>query len=222
VTLPPALLAKFIPQLVVFDDLSSPKNGLFDWAPFYGAKNLSGTRFDNWLALPWGGPRTVLLPGYHTAAEEAIKKGGDGAELFVPLTALQSCGAETVIISRWRPGGRSTFDLMTGFLTNAAQFPAAEAWQRAVLQLVTGQLVPLEEPRLKGSAEEKSGLDMKPNHPFFWGAFLFCTRGEWGAGKAPGQSDEPKQDEPKQDTSNQDEPKQDIPNQDESNPNDTT
>ncbi|MCL2349651.1 MAG: CHAT domain-containing protein [Planctomycetaceae bacterium] len=205
VTLPPCLLVKFISQLVVFDDLPPPKNGLFDWAPFYGAKNLPGTRFDGWLALPWGGPRTVLLPGYHTAAEEAIKKGGDGAELFVPLVALQSCGTETVIISRWRPGGRSTFDLMTGFLTNASRFPAAEAWQRAVLQLVSGKLMPLEEPRLKGSVEEKSALDMKANHPFFWGAFLFCTRGERGAGEEQKQSDESKQDTPNQDESKQDE-----------------
>ena len=176
----PMLFGKFVPQLVVLDDVAPP-NVDHDWVPLAGTKDPSGALFSHWLRLPWGGPKLVLLPGYHTAAEDAIRNGGDGRELFVPLTAMQACGAETIVISRWHSGGRSAYDQVTEFLKNLAngRDTAAQAWQRASLQTASSKLVLGEEPRINTTAAQKNSLDVRANHPFFWGAFLFCDRGHY-------------------------------------------
>ena len=177
VTRSPAVYAKFIPQLVVMAEVEPPEYG-HDWVPLFGTKELPGTQFSDWLRLPWGGPKLVVLPGYHTAAEEAIRNDGDGYELFLPLTALLSCGAETIIMSRWQPGGRTACDQIGEFLKNASDknLTAAQAWQRASLQIAGSKLVAGDEPRIKGTADEKNALDLRTNHPFFWGSLLFCGR----------------------------------------------
>ena len=179
ITRSPAMFGKFIPQLVVWDDIAPPKYD-HDWAPLSGTKELPGTQMTSWLQLPWGGPKLVVLPGYHTAAEDALKNGGDGHELFLPLTALQACGTETVIISRWQPGGRSGFDQVIEYLKTAQdkQYTAAQAWQRSSLQTASSKLVAREEPRINGTVAQKAALDARANHPFFWGGYLFCDRGQ--------------------------------------------
>ncbi len=179
VTRSPALYAKFIPQLIVLADVAPPEQD-HDWSPLFGAKDIPGTKFSDWLRLPWGGPRLVVLPCYHTAAEEAMRTGGDGHELFLPLTALMSCGAETIIISRWHPGGRTPCDQIGEFFKNGKDknLTAAQAWQRASLEIAASKLMGGEEPRIKGSAADKAALDLRANHPFFWGALLFCDRGQ--------------------------------------------
>ena len=179
VTRSPAMFAKFIPQLVVLDDITPPERG-HDWVPLAGAKELPGSQFSDWFRLPWGGPKLVIFPGYHTAAEDGMRNGGDGRELFLPLTALQSCGAETIIISRWQTGGRTVYDQVREFLKilSDENLTAAQAWQQASLQIAGSKLVANEEPRIKGTAAEKSTLDVRANHPFFWGSLLFCDRGQ--------------------------------------------
>ncbi|MDR1493110.1 MAG: CHAT domain-containing protein [Planctomycetaceae bacterium] len=199
ITQSPALTAKFIDELIVLGDLfpsGSASDGYYDWSFFYGrnvgdkekkenaagdARLVRGAAFGEWLRLPWGGPRMALLPGYRTAAENAMQNNerlGDGSETFIPLTALLSCGAETVILGRWQSGGRSAYDFTGNFLKNREQYSPPQAWRRAVLQTAASKLSAAEEPRIEGTAAEKASLDARANHPFFWGAFLFCHRGE--------------------------------------------
>jgi len=179
VTLNPTLMAKSMRQLLVLDDILATRVGPYDWMPLPAAKGLAAeATLRNWMFLPWGAPKLLMFPGFHTHAEDAFRKeGGDGEEIFFALTALQSCGADTVLISRWRPGGRTSYDLMTQFLKNLNKFPADMAWRKSVFQVAGQTIIPEEEPRLKFTADEKDKLP-KANHPFFWGAFLLCDRGE--------------------------------------------
>ena len=84
-----------------------------------------------------------------------------------------------MILSRWQPGGTTTCDQIGEYLKNAndENLTASQAWQRASLQIAGSRLVADEEPRIKGTAAEKNALDVRANHPFFWGALLFCHRG---------------------------------------------
>ena len=43
-----------------------------------------------------------------------------------------STGVRTILISRWRPAGQSSFDLVREFAQEVPHTSAAEAWQRAV------------------------------------------------------------------------------------------
>ena len=179
-TYSPALYGKFLPQLLVLSDIA-PSEYDFDWAPLLGTRELSGSQFSYWQRLPWGGPKLMILPGYHTAAEDALKNGGDGRELFMPLMAMLSCGTETVIISRWQPGGRTVYDQIGEYLKNIqdGQYTAAQAWQRASLQTASAKLIANEEPRISGTITQRTNLDARANHPFFWGGCLFCDRGHY-------------------------------------------
>ncbi len=170
----PSLFMVQLKQLVVFNDISAGRGGPLDWNPFGNEKRRSADISD-WLQLPWGGPSLIVLPGYHTAAENAMRSGGNGSELFYPLLTMQANGARTVLISRWRPGGTSSYDFVEAFLKNYAQFPAAESWRKAVLSAAGKSITFDEEPRVKADKDEKP---MRANHPFFWGAFLLADRGE--------------------------------------------
>ena len=62
---------------------------------------------------------------------------------------MQASGADTILLSRWRTGGRSAFDLAEAFVKNYEKEPSANAWKDAVAELVERDVVVDEEPRLK-------------------------------------------------------------------------
>jgi tetratricopeptide (TPR) repeat protein len=170
-----SVFATQIRQLVVMADIAPPEEFPFDWRPIPGAKSDAGELIGDWLPLPWGGPQLIVLPGFHTAAENAMKEGGSGRDLFLAVSALEACGARTILISRWRPGGKSTYDLIRNFLKAFADHPPAEAWKKAIFAVAGGQIVPEKEPRVKPDPEMKAPL---ANHPFFWASFMLIDRGE--------------------------------------------
>jgi tetratricopeptide (TPR) repeat protein len=179
ILVPPPLMAKGMRHLLVLDEISATKAGPYDWTPIPALKPFSAdAALGSWLSLPWGCPGVLVFPGFHTFAEDAFKKGCNGDEIFFALTALQSCGADTVLLSRWRTGGRTAYDFSTEFLRNLPKYPTSLAWRKTVFR-IAGQTVNFdEEPRVKVSTPEEKKSPIKANHPFFWGAYLLCDRGE--------------------------------------------
>ena len=59
----------------------------------------------------------------------------------------------TILLTRWRTGGRTNFDLVREFASELPNAPAAEAWQRACLLAREAPLEASREPRLKRSDE---------------------------------------------------------------------
>ncbi len=101
-----------IDALIVLDDVE-PGNGPYDWSPMQIDRGKPGASLADWLMLPWGGPQQVILPGFHTSAESGLRKTSDaGDELFVSLCGLMGSGVRTVLLSRWRIAGRTSFDLV--------------------------------------------------------------------------------------------------------------
>ncbi len=169
----------FFNRLIVLDDLSINDQDPYGWtpAPIDRTKSGSATLAD-WMALPWGGPEEIILPGYHTSAEDAMKKtarGAPGDELFLSVCGLMSCGARTILLGRWRTGGQSSFDLVREFAQELPHTSPADAWQRAVI-LETSSPVNLEaEPRIKHAATDEIP---KANHPFFWAGYMLIDSGQ--------------------------------------------
>ena len=168
--------ASQIQQLVVLDEI--PFTPPLGWSPFRQAR----IPVQSWLTLPWGGPSLVVLPAFHTPAENAnalrnVPANGD--DLFLSSMLLQACGARTILISRWRTGGRVSYDLVEQFLLQLAAKPAAEAWRQAIMEVGSNPIKLDEEPRVQ--KDTKASADAEPplaNHPFFWGAFMLIDRGE--------------------------------------------
>jgi len=170
---PGSLYATRLRRLVVFDEIVADG---WNWAPVVPSDARRGHGVADWIFAPWGAPRLIVLPALRTPAENALKNGGDGSEFFLPILAAQSTGADAMLLSRWRTGGRSAFDLSTDFLKNYESEPVADAWKRAVLNLMKRDVVLDEEPRLKtpGRSEEPPKYAL----PFWWAGYLLIDSGE--------------------------------------------
>ncbi|MFV2068652.1 MAG: tetratricopeptide repeat protein, partial [Pirellulales bacterium] len=143
------VIGSLVQRLIVLDDIESA--GPYDWAPIRLDHPESVGALRNWFRLPWGGPRQILLPGFHTAAESSLKRNrsqASGQELFLSICGLMSCGARTVLLSRWRTGGQSSFDLVREFVQELPHTRAADAWQRSVELSMVQPVQPDPEPRL--------------------------------------------------------------------------
>lgn len=170
---PGSLYATRLRRLVVFDEIVADG---WNWAPVVPSDARRGHGVADWIFAPWGAPRLIVLPALRAPAENALKNGGDGSELFLPILAAQSTGADAMLISRWRTGGRSAFDLSTDFLKNYESEPVADAWKRAVLNLMKRDVVLDEEPRLKTPGRSEAA----PSYalPFWWAGYLLIDSGE--------------------------------------------
>lgn len=180
---PSSLLVTNFDQLIVYHDLEDSSSGAYDWSPVPVDKAKPASRLTEWFALPWAGPRQVILPGFHSPAEMGLRKGGTGDEMFLTACAFMASGSKTVLLSRWRTGGQSSYDLMREFAIESPFASAPQAWQRSVLLERMHELEPSREPRLQ-SSESLDG--MTAQHPFFWAGYVLIDTGS-----------EPKSDKPK-------------------------
>ena len=169
-------------QLIVLDDIEGASRGPFQWAPLQVDAGKVGSTLSSWFTLPWGGPDRVLLPGFHTAAEDSLKRAGSGHEIFLTICGLMSTGTRTILISRWRPAGQMSHDLLREFMQELPHTSPANAWQRSVQLGMNSSLEPEREPRLKLPADAP---ELKGDHPFLWGAYLLVDHA------APPKTDKP-------------------------------
>jgi CHAT domain-containing protein len=91
------------------------------------------------------------------------------------VLGLMSNGAKTILLSRWRTGGQSSYDIVREFAQELPHATPADAWQRAVLVTADSRLNLEAEPRIK-----KATVDDPPrgNHPFFWAGYMLVDRGQ--------------------------------------------
>jgi CHAT domain-containing protein len=122
------------------------------------------------------------LPGYRTAAENSLKNDGknvpNGDEIFLATCGMMSTGTRTVLVSRWRTGGRTAVDLVREFAQELPHASAANAWQRSVLLEMETPIDVESEPRVQKLSPD-DGID--GSHPFFWSGYLLID----AAGAAP-------------------------------------
>ncbi|MDR1478577.1 MAG: CHAT domain-containing protein [Planctomycetaceae bacterium] len=170
-----------VKQLVVLDDIPTANFQLLEWSPFTNDKNKIKNPIASWLTLPWGGPQLVVLPAFHTPAESPTKTAGtskilpNGNDIFMTAMTLEATGTKTILLSRWRTGGRSTYDLVGEFMKAYPDMPAANAWRQAILNVGIKPIEAEQEPRIKITPKDEKPLAA---HPFFWSSFILIDRGE--------------------------------------------
>ena len=171
---PAAAYSTQIDRLVVLTDLDNDSTGPYDWSPLQIDKGKAGSQLSAWIALPWGGPDEIVLPGFHTAAENALKRGGAGYEVFLQVCGLMATGSRTILLSRWRDGGQTSFDLVREFVRELPHRSASAAWQRSIRLAITRELDPNTEPRVR---MQPNDANPKADHPFFWAAYMLIDTG---------------------------------------------
>ncbi len=180
---PSSLMSKFCGRLLVLHDLDDCDKMPYEWSPGQVDKGKPGSTLSSWLPLPWGAPEQLILPGFHTAAEVALRKPGGGDEIFLTLCGLMSAGTRTILLSRWRVAGQSTFDLVQEFAQELPHLSAVEAWQRSVQLRVDAELDLDKEPRVRAPGASS----LKPEHPFFWAGYMLVDTGVQPAREPPGE-----------------------------------
>lgn len=174
---PTSVYASLIDRLVVLDDIKPSEAGPYDWLPIQIDRAKPGNTLADWLSLPWEGPEVIVMPGFHTAAENALKtpnRTAPGQEVFLNVVGLMSCGARTMLISRWRTGGQTSFDVAREFTQELPHTSPADAWQRAVMVVSDSQLDVEAEPRVRPSPTVDAP---KADHPFFWSGYMLVDSG---------------------------------------------
>ena len=157
-------------RLVVLDDIPDARAEPFGWSPGRVDAGRPGGSLRRWMQLPWGGPRQILLPGFHTATETSLKrKRQTGDEIFLATMGMMATGADTILLSRWRTGGMTCFDLMREFLQEESSTTPSAAWQRSVHVVGENQVDPTWEPRIGRS---KKPVELSASHPFFWAGYM--------------------------------------------------
>jgi tetratricopeptide (TPR) repeat protein len=179
-----AMLRTLLDGLIVLDDIEPVGQDYYGWSPMQIDNGKPSGAILGWMTLPWGGPEWVVLPGFHTHAEDGLRKASaESNDLFLAICGLMSTGVRTVLISRWRTGGQSSFDLVREFAQELPHSPPADCWQRAVQLLMSQQLDVESEPRLK---KNTTGTDPPlADHPFFWAAYMLVDSGQLGSGQTP-------------------------------------
>jgi len=175
---PTALYGTLFDRLIVLDDLVDSDVLPYAWSPAALDRGKPGSRLSDWMDLPFGGPDEIILPGLHTPAESALGRisasPAPGQEVFLAVCGLMSSGSRTLLLSRWRTGGRTAFDMVREFAQELPHTTPSDAFQRAVF-LVAGSRLDLQaEPRIARSAVEEPP---RAGHPFFWAGYLLIDPG---------------------------------------------
>lgn len=172
-----AVYASLFDRLIVLHEIIGFEDGAYDWSPLQLDKGTPGSTLNTWISLPWGGPNTVILPGFRTPAERSLKGVpalGAGDDLFLTTCGLMATGTRTVLMSRWRTGGRSSCDLVREFAQELPHTTASDAWQRSVQLVTSRQLDAANEPRVKLAVQDEAP---KADSPFFWAGYLLVDTG---------------------------------------------
>ncbi len=98
----------------------------------------------------------------------AARSEADGVELFRLSCYMAALGNRVLIVNRWTSRGESTALLLKGYLNQADQMAASEAWRRSILELWETPLYYSSEPVL-GTLKKDFPLEAIPGeHPIFW------------------------------------------------------
>ncbi len=183
---PSPTVASLLDGLIVLDEIQ-PAATPMDWSPIPLDRVKGMGTLAAWLSLPWKGVDAVVLPGFHSAAENSLKAAGTspGSEMFMATTGLLATGARTVLISRWRTGGHTAIELVRQFVQELPFSTADEAWQRAVQLITISPLDPTREPRVR---RKQDADQLKAEHPFFWAGYMLVD-----TGASPQKADNPEE-----------------------------
>jgi tetratricopeptide (TPR) repeat protein len=171
--------------LIVLDDLptsdkapgAGDRQPAYDWSPIPLDRARGAGSLAAWLTLPWKSSAQVILPGFHSPAENSMRQAPNspaGNDLFLATCGLMSTGARTVLISRWRTGGESCHELVRHFVEELPHTSAADAWQRSVEMLWETPLEFDREPRVTRAAGAEGAT---ARHPLLWSGYMLIDTG---------------------------------------------
>jgi hypothetical protein len=121
-----------------------------------------------WMALPWGAPQHVILPGYQSSGI-TLKGRVVGSDLFLMTTGLMASGSRTILISRWNSAGKTSFLLSGHYASNLKKEGLHKALAAGRDKVKSTEIDFANEPRLRSKS---SDTPVKGEHPYFWASHM--------------------------------------------------
>lgn len=184
-----SIYGKCFDKIAVFDDIRNNVAQPYTVAPMSLDAGRPGAALADWSSLPYGGPRVMMMMGFHTQAESygkpvratsakkpAAPQAVPGQELFFTSMGFLVNGCDTVVLSRWRMNGDAAYLLAEDFLAEISQKgDAAEAWRHAVLKLAGTKISLKAESRVSAAAEDDASV--AGTYPAFWAGYVVVDTG---------------------------------------------
>ena len=165
--IPSNLFGSVIDTLLVWSDIKfEPRAGTYAIEPFQLDSSRNGSTLADWLTAPWRGPQSLVLPGFSSGAAAGLKSRSNGNEMFLLSCGFLATGARNVLISRWRVGGQTSFDLSSDYVIRSKNQAGADAIYDAFAAIRDSDIDFDKEIRIKQSRKKVDKL--KAQHPFFW------------------------------------------------------
>ena len=182
---PPHLMSPLLDGLIVLDESSAGSDagnwsplpqgrGAAEDAPKAGSVCRSAGRSKSCSRVSQRRPNKGSR---RRVARAAIAPRRDRAsEIFQSLCGMMASGARTVLLTRWRTGGRTNFDLVREFAKELPQCAGRRslAARTCVLRAKRRSI-----PRTNRGSRNltKSGDMPTADHPFFWAGYLLVDTG---------------------------------------------
>ncbi len=186
---PGSLFVTLFDRIVTLHDLQT-RDGAFAFNPLAPATSRgSDDSLSQWITLPLRAPRQVILPGFHTAAEDALEQGPSnaaGQEIFINSMGMMAAGTQTICLSRWRTGGQASLNFVNEFVRELDHAPPADAFQRAVFLAMDSRFESAQEGRIQAGARE---MELSGDHPFFWASLMLIDSGRPQTTEEPAEAD---------------------------------
>jgi len=176
---PSSLYSVLVNQLIVFDDLALDDKDPYNWLPIPLDRSKAGGTLADWLNLPWGHPSEVILAGFHTAAEDALKRLGKnsvpGNDIFLERLRADVHRHADDPSQRW--AHRRGVELRSGPRVRPGT-AAHLAGRRLAAGGPAGNRFAVE-PRRRTRVKKSTGEDApKAEHPFSGQAYMLLDGGE--------------------------------------------
>lgn len=169
-SIPSHLYSAVADLMIVWADLKTPsRGGVFGLNPGVLDQGRAGSTLGAWLSLPFEGPEYLIVPGYSSGGAAGSRMKGDGSDLFFGTTAFLASGCRTVLLSRWRTGGKTSLDLTRSFAQRLRTQRPLDAWWDSVDEIREQVIDQALEPRLK---PDKDIPELTADHPFFWAGLM--------------------------------------------------
>ena len=128
--MPAHLVLPLLDTLVVLDDVDPARTATLSSMLMPRGRGNAADKPEGAAVLPYGGPQHVIVAGFTTAAGQGLKTSRrsaartarPGSEVFQTLCGLMATGARTVVLSRWRTGGRTNLELVRDSYANCRSY----------------------------------------------------------------------------------------------------
>lgn len=123
----------------------------------------------SWVAYPWRGPRSVLMPGFQSDAGIGLKNQLEGGDLFLTTCGLMAAGTNEILVSRWNTGGEIGLKIGREYLQQRKALPANRALVEAKKFGQQQDVTEDSEPKLRLPRGTDKAV---AKHPVFWSSMI--------------------------------------------------